>query len=102
MGRVKTDFTSYKTSHDSNIISITHSIALYVALNGVLNGVPNRMYTTSDGENYNLFPEKLYKGDKCQTQYSNMLDCLKNNNESQCEKFIDAMKKCAKGIYGRL
>ena len=98
MGRVKTDFTSYKTSHDSNIISITHSIALYVALNGV----PNRMYTTSDGENYNLFPEKLYKGDKCQTQYSNMIDCLKNNNESQCEKFIDAMKKCAKGIYGHI
>lgn len=96
----------YKTANDLSNIMMPSAIILYLMAasrrkKNLEDESQTKHHTSADNSAElpeNELPEKLPEDDKCKIQYSNMLDCLKNNQESQCKQFIKSMEECVNGV----
>ena len=96
----------YKTANDLSNIMMPSAIILYLMAASrrkkKLEEESQTKHRTSADNSAELpeneLPEKLHEDDKCKIQYSNMLDCLKNNPESQCKQFIKSMEECVNEV----
>ena len=84
----------YKTSNGSSNIMIPSAIALYL----LADASHHKKKLEEESQTEHRTSADNSEDDKCKIQYSNMLDCLKNNPESQCEQFIKSMEECVNEV----